>query len=162
LGRRGGIPRHRTLEAAIGWSYDLLSESEALTLQRLSVFADSFTLDDACQVITYGRLDTRTARLAIIALARKSLLNCRIDHEPAVYRLLETTRHFAAARLPGIQDHDELALSHADFILNRLRALEPTILTLVGGKGTAPQLVKDLRQALGWAWKADGPIWPWI
>ncbi|WP_343615336.1 winged helix-turn-helix domain-containing protein [Novosphingobium sp.] len=157
LGRRGGIPRHRTLEAAIGWSYDLLSESEALTLQRLSVLADSFTLDDACQVITYGRLDTRTARLAIIALARKSLLNCRIDHEPAVYRLLETTRHFAAARLPGIQDHDELALSHADFILNRLRVLEPTILTLVGGKGAAPPLVKDLRQALGWAWESGRP-----
>jgi predicted ATPase len=128
-------PRHRTLEAAIAWSYDLLSPLEAITLQRLSVFADCFSIDHACQVIAYGQLDARAARLAIITLSQKSLLICRTDREPADYRLLDTTRHFATTRLGSAQDRAALAHSHARFLLHRLREVEPTILSLAGGQG---------------------------
>lgn len=155
LGRRGGIPRHRTLEATIAWSYDLLSPLEALALQRLSIFAGSFSLEDACQVIAYGDLDTRSARLAIITLSQKSLLTGRTDCDPPDYRLLETTRHFAAGRLASAEEREELARRHAHVLLQKLKGLEPTILSLAGGKGPAWHLVKDLRQALEWAWGGE-------
>src|SRR5262249_54155821 len=42
-GRRVAVPRQQTLRAAIEWSYALLSETERATLQRLGIFAGSFT-----------------------------------------------------------------------------------------------------------------------
>ncbi|MEY2430338.1 MAG: hypothetical protein QOC92_63, partial [Acidimicrobiaceae bacterium] len=51
-GRRGSLPRQRTLEASVQWSHDLLTESEQIVLRRLSVFAGGFTLDAAEQVVS--------------------------------------------------------------------------------------------------------------
>ena len=56
LGRRLDLPgagsrdapeRQRTLQAAIGWSYDLLRDPERLLLERLSVFAGGFGVPEA-------------------------------------------------------------------------------------------------------------------
>jgi predicted ATPase len=44
-GSRTGIPRHRTLRAAIDWSHDLLPEEARVVLRRLAVFRGGFTLD---------------------------------------------------------------------------------------------------------------------
>lgn len=46
-GHRLALPHHQTLLAAIEWSYDLLSKAEQILFRRLSVFADSFTLEAA-------------------------------------------------------------------------------------------------------------------
>jgi predicted ATPase/DNA-binding SARP family transcriptional activator len=43
-GSRTALPRQQTLRATMDWSYALLTERERLLLQRLSVFAGSFTL----------------------------------------------------------------------------------------------------------------------
>ena len=44
-GSRTALPRQQTLRALIDWSYDILSEQEQILLRRLSVFADSWTLE---------------------------------------------------------------------------------------------------------------------
>jgi predicted ATPase len=46
-GRRTALPRHRTLRAAMDWSYDLLPEAEQTILRRLAVFQCDFTMDAA-------------------------------------------------------------------------------------------------------------------
>ena len=46
-GSRTALPRHQTLRAAIDWSYDLLSPTERLFFNRISVFAGGFTLHAA-------------------------------------------------------------------------------------------------------------------
>jgi len=38
-GSRTALPRHQTLQAAIDWSFALLSEAERVLFRRLSVFA---------------------------------------------------------------------------------------------------------------------------
>ena len=45
--------RHRSLAAAVAWTYDLLAEEERLLFERLSVFAGGFTLD-AVEAIAAG------------------------------------------------------------------------------------------------------------
>src|SRR5208283_4824264 len=45
--RRTAVPRHRTLSAALDWSYQLLSAAEQRVLRRLAIFAGGFTLDAA-------------------------------------------------------------------------------------------------------------------
>src|SRR5437763_10652854 len=49
-------PRHRTLRAAIDWSYDLLSADEQTLLRRLAVFSGGSTLDAAEKVCVGGEL----------------------------------------------------------------------------------------------------------
>jgi predicted ATPase len=49
-GRRTAVPRHQTLSAALGWSYDLLSRTEATVLRRLCVFAGPFALEASLSV----------------------------------------------------------------------------------------------------------------
>jgi predicted ATPase/DNA-binding SARP family transcriptional activator len=44
---RGGLPRHRTLQAALEWSHDLLSEAEQVCFRRLAVFSGGCTLEAA-------------------------------------------------------------------------------------------------------------------
>ena len=49
-GERTAIPRQQTLEAAMEWSYQLLSPAEQNIFQRLAVFAGGWTLEAAAQV----------------------------------------------------------------------------------------------------------------
>jgi len=44
-GRRTALPRHQTLRAAMGWSYELLPETEQIILRRVAVFQGDFTID---------------------------------------------------------------------------------------------------------------------
>src|SRR5437588_1813891 len=46
-GSRTALPRQRTLQGTLDWSYDLLSEPERSLLRRLSVFAGGCTLEAA-------------------------------------------------------------------------------------------------------------------
>ncbi|MER5659956.1 BTAD domain-containing putative transcriptional regulator [Streptomyces mirabilis] len=48
--RRGGPARHRTLDAVVGWSWDLLSPEERVLARRLAVFSGGATLDAAERV----------------------------------------------------------------------------------------------------------------
>ena len=45
-GGRAALPRHQTLETAIDWSHDLLTDEERMLLRRLCVFTGRFTLED--------------------------------------------------------------------------------------------------------------------
>src|SRR5207249_6134035 len=50
-GRRAALERHQTLRSTIDWSYDLLTPTERLALQRLSVFAGGCDLAAAEAVL---------------------------------------------------------------------------------------------------------------
>ena len=54
-GRRTAIPRHRTLRAALDWSYQLLSKEEQRLLRHLAVFPAGFTFEAAQAVGGIGR-----------------------------------------------------------------------------------------------------------
>src|SRR5207253_234454 len=55
-GSRTALRRQQTLQAAIDWSYDLLSEDERTVLQRLSVFVGGCSLEAAEAVCGEGRI----------------------------------------------------------------------------------------------------------
>ncbi|KQZ66292.1 ATP-binding protein [Nocardioides sp. Root151] len=97
---RGAPARHRTLEAVIGWSWDLLDDAEQRALRWLSVFHDGFDTVAAASVIGAGAADL------LETLVDQSLLVVS-EHEGVTrFRSLETIREFASLRLNEAGERD--------------------------------------------------------
>ena len=105
-GRRTAIPRHQTLSAALDWSYNLLCDSEAMILGRLSVFAGAFTIEAAVAVAGADNIDREQVAAALESLVSKSLVTADVSRTPTRYRLLDTTRMYVLTKLTEIGDAD--------------------------------------------------------
>jgi len=92
--------RHRTLEAVIAWSWDLLTDDEQQALAWLSVFQDGFDRATAMAVLGPGGSDL------VDALVEQSLLVITEEGGAARFRALETIREYAAAQLARRGDVD--------------------------------------------------------
>ena len=104
-GGRGRPERQRTLDAAIRWSYDLLSAPEQVVFRRLAVFADPFNLDAAARIVGAALGDAQVLTDLVSSLVSKSLLVA----ETGQYRMLDTMREFG---LRCLQDAGELNECH--------------------------------------------------
>ncbi|HEX3541978.1 MAG TPA: BTAD domain-containing putative transcriptional regulator [Acidimicrobiales bacterium] len=93
--------RHRTLERALDWSHDRLSAPERALFARLSVFNGGFTL--AAVEAMFPSQDVTVVEL-LSALVDKSLVLLEGRAGTMRYRLLETTREYAARRLAASGD----------------------------------------------------------
>lgn len=98
-GSRTALPRHRTLQAVIDWSYALLSAPEKLLLQRLSIFAGSVGLDTVTAVTADADLPDRQILDLLMSLIEKSLVVTERGDRELRYRLLESTRDYARQKL---------------------------------------------------------------
>jgi predicted ATPase/DNA-binding CsgD family transcriptional regulator len=139
--------RQRSLEAAIGWSYDLLGDEEQRLFRCLGVFAGRVTLDAIAAVVADvpasarhtegGRVDAGRVLPELLSLAEQSLLlPARPAHlgwqqggigEEAVdeedeeaapaFGELETVREYAAERLAAAGELETARRAHAHFFL---------------------------------------------
>lgn len=123
-GRRTALPRHQTLRATLDWSYNLLSEIERTTLCRLSFFVGTFTLDAACQVAAAEGIDETQIVAASEGLVAKSLL-VTIQPESGLtgFRLLDTTREYAATRLLESGNVEAVARRHIQYFSALLKSM---------------------------------------
>ncbi|QAY60220.1 helix-turn-helix domain-containing protein [Microbacterium protaetiae] len=103
-GDRTAPERHRTLEAVIGWSWDLLDDQARRAMVVLAVLPDGFGADTAAGVLGEPVDDV------IDRLVSQSLLlvaESRVGH--VRFRMLETIREYALARLADEPDGIESA-----------------------------------------------------
>lgn len=154
LDRRTALTRHRSLAAALDWSHDLLAEDERVVLRRLSVFSSGFTLASALAVAG-GDCDVVAALEDLVA---KSLICADVGGTVVRYRLLDTTRAYAAQKL---LDGGELAESrrrHAQHYLAVLTRAEEESTQLRSAEWLADlsRSIDDVHGALTWAFSADG------
>jgi predicted ATPase/DNA-binding XRE family transcriptional regulator len=130
-GSRTALPRQQTLQAAISWSYSLLTAAEQTLLTRLSVFAGPFDLRAAEAVGGFGEIDAADVASLLGSLVDKSLVVADTDAEMARYRLLETIRLFAAELLAGT-DGDDLAQAEDAHCAHFLAVVEEAAAYMVG------------------------------
>lgn len=125
------MARHQTLEAAIAWSYELLSVEEQATLRAAAAFVDGFPLD---ALATVAGISERAALEVVAELVDKSLVEADTTTEDgARYRLLETVRLFALERLRDAGEVDAARRAHASHYLRRARQLAPHLADLPAG-----------------------------
>jgi predicted ATPase len=123
-GRRSGPPRHRTLRAALDWSYDVLSEPERAVLRCLEIFMGGFTLDAACAVVSDPGLLKRDVIDAVTELVEKSLAVVETTETEPRLQLLETTRAYALERLAESGEWEAVARRHAEYYRNLFERAE--------------------------------------
>jgi predicted ATPase/DNA-binding SARP family transcriptional activator len=110
--RPSAIPGQRTLQAAIDWTYGLLSVEERVLFARLAIFAGSWTLETAEDVCSGDDLDRDRIVDVLSSLLDKSLL--QVDYQPEETRFyyLDTVRAYAGAKLAARGDAAEVRHKH--------------------------------------------------
>jgi len=114
-GDRTVLPRQQTLRALIDWSYDLLDSDERVLFRRLAVFAGGFTPESVQAVCATSEIEKSRVFDLLTQLVEKSLVV--VDPDTERYRLLETIRQYAMARLGDANEVDALRTRHLGFYL---------------------------------------------
>jgi predicted ATPase len=115
-GSRTGLPRHRTLQAAIEWSHDLLSEAEQVAFRRLAVFAGGATLEAAEVVLPDASLPAEAVFETVSALVDRSLLTTEERQGSMRDGMLESVHQFAREQLTRAGEQDELSRRHLEWL----------------------------------------------
>jgi len=155
-GRRTALPRHQTLSATLDWSYNLLTDTERLTLRRLAVFVGPFSLDAVLGVVGEN-LHPAELPEAFATLVEKSLV-ARDSTTAMHYRLLDTTRSYAWQKLIESGEQPEVARRHCEYVTRALESLGASIWAAARPENRAYFVsnLSNLRAALEWAFSHPG------
>jgi predicted ATPase/DNA-binding CsgD family transcriptional regulator len=144
--------RHRSLEALVAWSYELLGDAERRLLARLSVLRGGFGLEMAERICGCEPLAPQAIAGLLASLADKSLVQVQAG-AVARYALLETVRQFAAGRLAVSGEETAVHASLLRWALEVARSAEAALSSAEWG-GWSSRLSADqasIRAALSWA-----------
>jgi len=158
-GRRTALPRQRTLHAALDWSHNLLSETEAAVFRRLGVFVGGFRLEAAADVASDERIASAAVPDALASLTAKSLVVIEDDRGRPRYRLLETTRAYAQEKLVETGETRLVQHSHAAHFATVLEASVRDYSGTVSDEELIARYdgnIDDVSSALEWAFGPDG------
>lgn len=153
VGRDPTAPdRHRTLRAAVDWSYEALSPGEQVLFRRLSVFAGGFGLE-AAEAVCDGLPSGLDVLDGVAALVDQSLVVSDRARAVTRYRLLETLRHYATEQLAASGEESAVRNRHLGWVCDLAERAEGSL----DGKEQAVwiQVVAadedNIRAALDWA-----------
>jgi predicted ATPase/DNA-binding SARP family transcriptional activator len=147
------VARHRSLAAAVTWSYDLLDDDGRDVLADVSVFAGSFTAEGAAAV---AGIDHGAALDVLDGLTERSLVTRLPDGR---FVLLETLRAFGADRLQVTGRAGDAAARHARHHVAWIEAADARMRG-PDGAGVLREIdagIPELRAALTWC-LANGEV----
>ncbi len=123
-GSRTALPRHRTLRAAVDWSWELLTGAERTVLRRLSVFAGGASLEAAERVCAGDAVEPQQTLELLTSLTEKSLLRAEGGAAPR-YRMIGTIREYAAHRLAEAGEAESARHAHLAYFTELAETAEP-------------------------------------
>ncbi len=149
-GSRTAAPRHQTLRAVVGWSWDLLAPEEQNLVRRFAIFSGGATMDAVASVCGLSEPDTEDL---LDSLVDKSL----IEFSGERYRMLETIRAFSAERLDESGERDAVARAHASHFLALAQTADPHLRRTEQIEWLARLTAEraNLHAALRWAVESD-------
>lgn len=150
-GSKLDVARHQTLAASVEWSHDLLDDAERILFRRLSVFAGGFSLDAAEAVGAGNGIEPLQVLDLLTGLVDKSLVVADEDCGGVRYRLLETIRQFASARLEASGETAAVRDAHLAVQLHLAGEAERELLSDDERLSMLEAEHDNLRTALEWA-----------
>lgn len=150
--------RQQTLLTTLDWSYRLLSDDEAALLRHLSVFAGAFLLPDAVAMAEAAGLNATQTIEALERLASRSLVGADYRNGALTYRLLESTRAYAADRLQDAGERPRAMQQYAVHIVTLYERAAEELESRDKHDWMADyaERIYDLRNAMTWAFSANG------
>jgi predicted ATPase/class 3 adenylate cyclase len=149
-------PRHQTMEAAIRWSFEALTEPEQWVYDRVATFPDGFLLEAAESICAQSASPCEDVPEVIAALVERSLL---VAQEDAVgehrYRMLEPFREFSRSRIgePDQATKEAFCGWYVELAVSAERNIEGDQQALWLGRLDLE--IDNIRQALRWTFEAQ-------
>src|SRR6266487_254101 len=159
---RGGArdlpPRQQTMEDAIAWSYELLTQEQQRCFRALGVFVGGWTLEAAEAVgFAPGEVAAEESILTLAALVDASLIQAEMSTgEAGRFGMLELMRDYALQRLHKAGEEEQCRRRHAAYYAR----LAETVFAHFGPEPgvrkarvafTLAQELPNARAALQWA-----------
>ncbi|WP_321908250.1 ATP-binding protein [Paraburkholderia sp. J11-2] len=122
-GYRTAQPRHRTLRAAIDWSFELLDAAEQTVFRRLSVFSRAFSPQAACGIAHDATLSDEAVMDCVGELVDKSLIEIQFEGAEVKYHLSAPARAYGREKLLAEGEICAIFERHARYVSERLPAI---------------------------------------
>jgi predicted ATPase/DNA-binding CsgD family transcriptional regulator len=149
-GPRGVAARQATLAASMAWSHDLLDDADRGLFRRLGVFAGGFTRASAeavCGGDVLGGLRRLVDKSLVVADTRDAVTR---------YRMLETIRQYAVAKLAASDEETDVRGRHLAAMLAMVEDLAPLLDRDKDAWRAAVETEQEnLRAALEWGLRSD-------
>jgi predicted ATPase len=152
-GRRTALARHRTLRAALDWSYELLPAAECQLLRCLAIFAGGFTLGAAVAVTQGTGLDAAGVMEGTGNLVAKSLITLDRSGRGSRWYMLETIRAYAFEKLTRHDEFAAVARRHAAYFCD---LFEPALQLTQEELTSRIREIDNVRAALDWSFAPEG------
>jgi predicted ATPase/DNA-binding CsgD family transcriptional regulator len=151
-GSRTAVRRQQTLYASVDWSHALLTETERILFRRLAVFMGGFDLDAAEAVGGGDDIERYQILDQLSLLVDKSLVVAENTSGRTRYRLLETVRQYALAKLSESGEADGIRVRHRDHYASMAALLDTPGRTDYEQRVEQAEVEMDnLRSAFGWS-----------
>lgn len=177
-GKRTALPRHQTLQAAMDWSYALLTEQEQILFQRLGVFSGGFALEAVENVCAGDGLEPGRTLDLLTSLVEKSLALVHEHRRRMRYGILEPIRQYSRERLVQSGTETKIEGRHVHYFVRLAERIEPLLLGSEQQQGLdeleiehadfmaalryavehEPETALKLCNALGWFWEKRGSL----
>ena len=113
-GGPGALDRHRSLQASMEWSWEMLSTPERNLLMAISVFYGGCDLE---AIHSVASCETDDLLPLLASLIDRSLVNSQRSNDRTRYVLLETVREFANEKLRASNDWELMNTRHRDYFI---------------------------------------------
>ncbi len=150
-GPRDAPQRHQSLQAAISWSYELLTPDERRLFRSLAVFRGGFALASAEAVASGDSLDLLDG---LTSLVDKSLLRrIAVPDRSARFHMLETIREYGVEQLAATGELDGTRSRHAGHFASLAEQAEMRLASPEEEMGLQRlwQDTENLRSAVEWS-----------
>src|SRR5450432_1129296 len=153
----GDLRHWKTMSAAIGWSYNLLTPELQVFLRRLSVFRGGWTLPAATAVCNREGTPDRSRDFIKRLLNSSLIVNQEVD-KTMRFRFLEPIRQFVQQQLTPAES-ESIQSRHAEWFLGLAEESAPKLLT--GEQNAALDALQtdfdNFRAALRWTIDTQRP-----
>ena len=152
-GARDLPERQQTMEGAIAWSYELLTETQQYCFRALGIFVGGWTLEAAEAICRTEEEKAPEEMILILAtLVDASLVQVDIAVDgPARFGMFELIREYALQRLRAAGEEESCRRRHAVYYAHLSESASSQVPTQIAQAASLLKDIPNIRAAIQWA-----------